>query len=218
MLLCRPRLPQRLLPAAAAVPAAAVVPACAGKRTPEEIEQLKAEAAARRAAKASGEAPAAAPAPAIVPEAPPAPVAEAAPGESPAVAPVSVPVPEPPAEPVAATTPPEPPATEAVQAAPAVTGVGAKRTPEEIERISRSEASDASAFEWDEERPQRMCVNTSSVWRATTVFHDPLIASMIDPTHSDVTAFHPMAIFTRPASCASRRSRKQDWIVVKATP
>jgi NADH-quinone oxidoreductase subunit I len=132
-------------PATAAVPAAAGVPAVAGKRTPEEIEQLKAEAAARRAAKASGEAPAAAPAPAIVPEAPSAPVAEAAPGESPAVAPVSVPVPQPPAEPVAATTPPEPPATEAVQAAPAVTGVGAKRTPEEIERLKAEAAARRAA-------------------------------------------------------------------------
>ena len=132
-------------PATAAIPAAAGVPAVAGKRTPEEIEQLKAEAAARRAAKASGEAPAAAPAPAIVPEAPSAPVAEAAPGESPAVAPVSVPVPQPPAEPVAATTPPEPPATEAVQAAPAVTGVGAKRTPEEIERLKAEAAARRAA-------------------------------------------------------------------------
>jgi NADH-quinone oxidoreductase subunit I len=132
-------------PAAAVLPAVAGVPAGAGRRTPEEIEQLKAEAAARRAAKASGEAPAAAPAPAAVPEAPSAPVAETAPGELPAVAPVSVPAPEAPAEPVAATTPPEPPATEAVQATPAVTGVGAKRTPEEIERLKAEAAARRAA-------------------------------------------------------------------------
>ena len=128
-------------PAAAVVPATAVVPAVAGKRTPEEIEQLKAEAAARRAAKASGEAPT----PAPVPEAPPAPVAEAVPVESAAVAPVSVPILEAPAEPVVATTPQEPPAAEAAQAAPAVTGVGAKRTPEEIERLKAEAAARRAA-------------------------------------------------------------------------
>jgi NADH-quinone oxidoreductase subunit I len=129
----------------AAVPVVEAAPAAAAKRTPEEIEQLKAEAAARRAAKASGEVPAVASTPAPVPEVPPAPVAEAVPGESSAVAPVSVPVPEAPAEPVAATTPPEPPAAEAAQAAPTVTGVGAKRTPEEIERLKAEAAARRAA-------------------------------------------------------------------------
>ena len=124
--------PVAAAPVAEAAPAAAVVPAVTGKRTPEEIEQLKAEAAARRAAKASGEVSAAAPAPAAVPEAPPAPVAEAIPGESPAVTPVSVPAPEAPAEPVAAAT-------------PAATGVGAKRTPEEIERLKAEAAARRAA-------------------------------------------------------------------------
>ena len=137
--------PVAAAPEAEAAPAAAVVPATAGKRTPEEIEQLKAEAAARRAAKASGEAPAAAPAPAAVPEASPALVAEAVPGESPAVAPVSVPGPEAPAEPVAAAMPPEPPVAEAIQAAGGVTGVGAKRTPEEIERLKAEAAARRAA-------------------------------------------------------------------------
>jgi hypothetical protein len=58
---------------------------------------------------------------------------------------VSVPVPEAPAEPVAATTPPEPPAAEAAQAAPTVTGVGAKRTPEEIERLKAEAAARRAA-------------------------------------------------------------------------
>ena len=40
-------------PAATVAAAAVVVPAAAGKRTPEEVERLKAEAAARRAAKAA---------------------------------------------------------------------------------------------------------------------------------------------------------------------
>ena len=137
--------PVAAAPVAEATPVAAGVPAVAGKRTPEEVERLKAEAAARRVAKASGEAPAAAPVAAAVPEASPAPVAEIVPDESPAVAPVSVPAPEAPAEPVAATTPPEPPATEAVQAAPAVTGVGAKRTPEEIERLKAEAAARRAA-------------------------------------------------------------------------
>ena len=137
--------PVAAAPGVEASPAAAVVPAAAGRRTPEEIEQLKAEAAARRAAKASGEVPAAAPAPAAVPEAPPAPAAEAAPGESPVVAPVSAPVPEVPAEPVAEATSPESPAAEAAQAAPAVTGVGAKRTPEEIERLKAEAAARRAA-------------------------------------------------------------------------
>ena len=111
--------PVAAAPVVEAVPAAAVVPAAAGKRTPEEIEQLKAEAAARRAAKASGETPAVAPGPAPVPEAPPAPVAEVA--------------------------PPEPPAAEASQAASVVTGVGAKRTPEEIERLKAEAAARRAA-------------------------------------------------------------------------
>ena len=128
----------------AAAPVAEAIPAAAGKRTPEEIERLKAEAAARRAVKASGEAPAVVPAPAPVPEAAPAPVAEAVPAES-AVASVSVPVPEAPAEAVAATTPPEPPAAEAVQAAPTASGVGAKRTPEEIERLKAEAAARRAA-------------------------------------------------------------------------
>jgi NADH-quinone oxidoreductase subunit I len=129
--------PVAAAPVGEAVPAAAVVPVATGKRTPEEIEQLKAEAAARRAAKASGEAPAAAP------EAPPAPVAEAAPAEPAAVA--TSPANEAPAEPVAAATQPEPPAAEAAQAAPAVTGVGAKRTPEEIERLKAEAAARRAA-------------------------------------------------------------------------
>jgi NADH-quinone oxidoreductase subunit I len=141
--------PVAAAPVGEAVPAAAVVPVATGRRTPEEIEQLKAEAAARRAAKASGDAPATAPEPAIVPEAPPAPVAEAAPaepaaiatsptlpGESPAVAPVSAPASEAPAE---------PPAAAPAQAAPAVTGVGAKRTPEEIERLKAEAAARRAA-------------------------------------------------------------------------
>ena len=60
--------PVAAAPVVEAVPTAAGVPAAAGKRTPEEIERLKAEAAARRAAKASGETPAAVPAPAPVPK------------------------------------------------------------------------------------------------------------------------------------------------------
>ena len=106
-------------PVAESTPAAAVVPAAAGKRTPEEIERLKAEAAARRAAKAGGDTPAVAPGSAPVPEAPPASGAEVA--------------------------PPEPPAAEASQSASAVTGVGAKRTPEEIERLKAEAAARRAA-------------------------------------------------------------------------
>jgi NADH-quinone oxidoreductase subunit I len=111
--------PVAAAPVGEAAPAAAVVPVAAGKRTPEEIEQLKAEAAARRAAKASGEAPAAAPQPTPVPEAPPAPVAEAAPSTS--------------------------TAPETAEAAPATSGVGAKRTPEDIERLKAEAAARRAA-------------------------------------------------------------------------
>ena len=58
----------------AVAPAAAVVPAAAGKRTPEEVERLKAEAAARRAAKAAEGGEASEPTPVAA-----APVVEAAP-------------------------------------------------------------------------------------------------------------------------------------------
>ena len=142
-------------PAVAAAPAPAAAPAAeapagAGvKRTPEEIERLKAEAAARRAAKAEGggEAPVAA-----APEAPAAPAGmgakrspeeierlkaeaaarRAAKAEGGATAPAA---PE-----VAAPEPPAPPAPPA-----AVTGVGAKRTPEEIERLKAEAAARRAA-------------------------------------------------------------------------
>ncbi len=91
-------------PTPIALTAAPAEPAAPAKRSPEEIERLKAEAAARRAAKAGGEAPA-------------APVAAA-------------PAPEPPA--------PEPPA------AP-ITGVGARRSPEEIERLKAEAAARRAA-------------------------------------------------------------------------
>jgi NADH-quinone oxidoreductase subunit I len=111
-------------PIAEADPAAATAAAGTGaKRTPEEIERLKAEAAARRAAKAGGEAPAAEPAPTPAAEAAPAPVAEAAPAAAPA----------------------EQVAPEASQAASAPAGVGAKRTPEEIERLKAEAAARRAA-------------------------------------------------------------------------
>jgi uncharacterized small protein (DUF1192 family) len=109
-------------PAAEAAPAVAELPAGVGaKRTPEEIERLKAEAAARRAAKAAGETPATAPEPAPAPgsEVPPAPVAEAAPAPS--------------------------VATQSAEAAPTPSGVGAKRTPEEIERLKAEAAARRAA-------------------------------------------------------------------------
>ena len=52
-------------PAATVAAAAVAVPAVAGKRTPEEVERLKAEAAARRAAKATESGDAAVPTPVV---------------------------------------------------------------------------------------------------------------------------------------------------------
>ena len=41
-------------------------------------------------------------------------------------------------------------------------------------------------FEWDEEKATaNVRKHKLSFGEATTVFHDPLISSMIDPTHSD---------------------------------
>ena len=43
-----------------------------------------------------------------------------------------------------------------------------------------------STFEWDEEKATaNVHKHKLSFGEATTVFHDPFIASMIDPTHSD---------------------------------
>ncbi len=155
-------------PAAAetATPAAPVAAAAAVKRTPEEIERLKAEAAARRAAKAV-EGPEGAPVAADTAAAAPAPVVEApagvgakrspeeierlkaeaaarraakASGEAPAseAAPAAAPVPAPEASiPAAPVTPPAP--------ADAPAGVGAKRTPEEIERLKAEAAARRAA-------------------------------------------------------------------------
>jgi NADH-quinone oxidoreductase subunit I len=111
-------------PEAAPAPAAAAPAEAAtgvgAKRSPEEIERLKAEAAARRAAKAAGETLDADTASA----ASPAPAPEAASPNAPA-----------PVEPVA----PAPPAAEAP------TGVGAKRSPEEIERLKAEAAARRAA-------------------------------------------------------------------------
>ncbi len=101
----------------AVAPVAEAVPAAPAKRSPEEIERLKAEAAARRAAKAAGETSAAAPASEPVPESAPTPAVEAA---------------------ASATT-------EVAQAAPATSGVGAKRSPEEIERLKAEAAARRAA-------------------------------------------------------------------------
>ncbi len=108
--------PTPAVPATPALEAPAAAAAAGAKRSPEEIERLKAEAAARRAAKAAGESPAA--------EAAPVPPAEAAP----------VPAPEP-----AALAP----APEAPSAAPS--GVGSKRSPEEIERLKAEAAARRAA-------------------------------------------------------------------------
>ncbi len=133
-------------PAAAAAAPVAPAPAAEApaKRTPEEIERLKAEAAARRAAKAEGggEAPAAAAAPAATegvgakrtPEEierlkAEAAARRAAKAEGGATAPAA---PE-----AAAPEPPAPPAP--------TTGVGAKRTPEEIERLKAEAAARRAA-------------------------------------------------------------------------
>ena len=132
-----------------------MVPAAAGKRTPEEVERLKAEAAARRAAKATESGEAAVPTPVAAapePEAVPAAAGKRTPeeierlkaeavarraakasGETPA------PVPEAAPAPVAEAVSTEPPAAEVSQGA--VTGVGAKRTPEEIERLKAEAAA-----------------------------------------------------------------------------
>jgi len=137
---------------------AAVAPA---KRTPEEIERLKAEAAARRAAKAGGEtsAPAAeVTTPATAAEAPsgvgsrrtPEEIerlkAEAAARRAAKAGGEAAPVPAPVAEPqpaaVTEAAPTEPPAA---QAAPPVAGVGARRTPEEIERLKAEAAARRAA-------------------------------------------------------------------------
>jgi NADH-quinone oxidoreductase subunit I len=100
--------------------AGAATPASVGaQRSPEEIERLKAEAAARRAAKAAGETPAAVSASVSAAEAAPAPVAEAA--------------------------PPEPAVGAAAEATPVAAGVGAKRTPEEIERLKAEAAARRAA-------------------------------------------------------------------------
>lgn len=148
-------------PAAAAAAPAAVVPAApaaeapaaaGAKRTPEEIERLKAEAAARRAAKAEGGGEAVTAAPAAPPpttgagaqrtpeeierlkaEAAARRAAKAA-GEAPPPA-AAAPVPPPP--PPAPVPPAAPPA--------AVTGVGAKRSPEEIERLKAEAAARRAA-------------------------------------------------------------------------
>jgi NADH-quinone oxidoreductase subunit I len=134
----------------AAAPVAPAEPAAPVKRSPEEIERLKAEAAARRAAKAAGEAPAgeahAAPVEAAAPaagakrspeeierlkaEAAARRAAKAA-GETPAAV-----APEPPA--------PAPPPAAEPSAAPAM-GAGAKRTPEEIERLKAEAAARRAA-------------------------------------------------------------------------
>ncbi len=123
-------------------------------RTPEEIERLKAEAAARRAAKAAGEAagtlapvaeaPAvAAPAPAGVgaqrtPEEIARLKAEAAARRAAKTAGETV-------ETVAAAPAPEPPAPAAPAAEPAPAGVGAQRTPEEIARLKAEAAARRAA-------------------------------------------------------------------------
>ncbi len=146
---------------AAAVPAAPVAEVGVGaKRAPEEIERLKAEAAARRAAKAGGDAPAPVVEAAALPAAP---VAEAgvgakrspeeierlkaeaaarraakAGGEVPA-APVAEP-PAPAPTPVSAA-----PATPPVEAPAAPAAVGARRTPEEIERLKAEAAARRAA-------------------------------------------------------------------------
>ncbi|MCX7707328.1 MAG: 4Fe-4S binding protein [Anaerolineae bacterium] len=100
-------------PAASAAPAApaAPPPPAPAARTPEEIERLKAEAAARRAAKAAAE-------------------AESQKPEAGSQKP----------ETVVSSVAPQPPAAEA-----GPTGVGAKRTPEEIERLKAEAAARRAA-------------------------------------------------------------------------
>ena len=109
----------------APAPATEAAAGAGSKRSPEEIERLKAEAAARRAAKASGEAPA-------------APVVDAAPadgsartGRIPLLAPPEAVAP--PAE--------SAPASPAAPAAPA----GRNRSPEEIERLKAEAAARRAA-------------------------------------------------------------------------
>lgn len=117
--------PTPAAPAAAVpAPAASTADAPAGvgaKRSPEEIERLKAEAAARRAAKE--------PARAAGGEAPVTPAAEAAPAPAPVI-------------PAAAEATPA--AAPTISAAPPA-GVGAKRSPEEIERLKAEAAARRAA-------------------------------------------------------------------------
>ncbi len=140
-------------PAAAAAPVAAApaAPAEAAapvKRSPEEIERLKAEAAARRAAKAGGETPAAeAAAPAET--AAPAAGAKRSPEEierlkaEAAARRAAKAAGEAPAAPMAAAPQPAESAVEP-PAAPGP-GVGAKRSPEEIERLKAEAAARRAA-------------------------------------------------------------------------
>jgi NADH-quinone oxidoreductase subunit I len=141
-------------PVAEAAPAAAPAPA----RTPEEIERLKAEADGRRAAKSAGEA-----APAAAAEVAPSPAVEAAPAVGAKRTPEEIErlraeaaarraakaggEPAAPAAEVAAPpapSAPEPPPVAAAAEAPAA-GVGAKRTPEEIERLKAEAAARRAA-------------------------------------------------------------------------
>ncbi len=126
--------------AAASAPAAEASPAAPARRTPEEIERLKAEAAARRAAKAEGgEAAPAVPAPAGVgskrtPEEIERLKAEAAARRAAKAAGEAAPAAE---AASASTPPPSPPAPAA--------STGRNRSPEEIERLKAEAAARRAA-------------------------------------------------------------------------
>ncbi len=156
-------------PAAASAPAA---PATPTKRTPEEIERMKAEAGARRAAKAV-EGTEGAPAPAVPtvpapgeaaaaptpPATPAGPTAEGGPGAGAKRSPEEIErlkaeaaarraaktAGEAPAAPVADAPAPAAPVEPPSATAPSGPGVGAKRSPEEIERLKAEAAARRAA-------------------------------------------------------------------------
>jgi NADH-quinone oxidoreductase subunit I len=149
-------------PAAAAAAAAVADASAPAKRTPEEIERLKAEAAARRAAKAV-EGPEAAPAPAVETPTAAAPASDAPTGVGAKRSPEEIerlkaeaaarraakagaPAGETPLVEAAPAAPaPEAVAPIAPAEPPAPTGVGAKRSPEEIERLKAEAAARRAA-------------------------------------------------------------------------
>ena len=79
-------------------------------------------------------------------------------GEAPVVIPAPAPIPETAPAPVTAAAPPEPSPAEASQTVSAVTGVGAKRTPEEIERLKAEAVARRAAKAGGETQAARPCL------------------------------------------------------------